>query len=179
MKKYRILIPILILSIAFLQEFIDQIFFGGSWNLPLVPRSSLWYLFTAPFSHSGFGHLLSNALIFFPLSLIVLSESTFEYFGVLVFAVIFQLPIWLFTINPVHGLSGIVYGLLGYLLTLGLIQRNLLRIISSILIAIIFSDYLFALIPIFSQEGISWIGHTCGFFSGILAASILSRLQNN
>ena len=64
----NLLIPPLILLIPWGQELIDQLLFRGGWNLPMVPGGSFLGVLTAPFSHSGFGHLLANSLTFLPLS---------------------------------------------------------------------------------------------------------------
>jgi membrane associated rhomboid family serine protease len=66
------LIPIGILALAWGQELLDAVFFGGRWNLPMVNGGSLLGVLTAPFSHSGFGHLISNSIAFLPLSWLVL-----------------------------------------------------------------------------------------------------------
>ncbi len=48
------LIPVGILALAWGQELIDAVLFGGHWNLPMVQGGSLLGVLTAPFSHSGF-----------------------------------------------------------------------------------------------------------------------------
>jgi hypothetical protein len=48
------LIPVGILALAWGQELLDTLLFGGRWNLPMVNGGSLLGVLTAPFSHSGF-----------------------------------------------------------------------------------------------------------------------------
>ncbi|MFN9056011.1 MAG: rhomboid family intramembrane serine protease, partial [Cyanobacteriota bacterium] len=62
------MLPLAILAIPWAQELIDQLVFRGHWNLPMVYGGPWWGLLTAPFSHSGFGHLISNSIWFLPLS---------------------------------------------------------------------------------------------------------------
>ena len=52
----RLLLPLLILAVAWGQELIDQLIFAGQWNLPMGPDQPWWGVLTAPFSHAGFGH---------------------------------------------------------------------------------------------------------------------------
>ncbi|OUW47621.1 MAG: rhomboid family intramembrane serine protease, partial [Synechococcus sp. TMED187] len=49
------LLPLVLVGIAWLQELLDTVLFGGQWSLPLGPGTPWWSVFTAPFSHSGFG----------------------------------------------------------------------------------------------------------------------------
>lgn len=35
--KGMAVLPVLILAVPWVQEIIDQVFFGGRWNLPMVP----------------------------------------------------------------------------------------------------------------------------------------------
>ena len=44
-------IPLLPLGLAWGQELLDQLLFGGRWNLPMLPRGPLLGVLTAPFSH--------------------------------------------------------------------------------------------------------------------------------
>ena len=70
-----IALPLILLGLAWLQELVDQVIFGGRWNLALGPGTPWWSLFTAPFSHQGFAHLITNSLVFLPLSYLVLARS--------------------------------------------------------------------------------------------------------
>ena len=94
-----IIVPFLILLVAWFQEIIDQFVFGGSWNLPMGPGLPWWHLLTAPFSHSGFGHLFSNSLIFLPVSWLVMSKGFFDYIAVLLGVILLEVPIALFWPN--------------------------------------------------------------------------------
>ncbi len=71
----RFLLPVLLLGLAWAQEVFDQVLFSGNWNLPMGPGLPWWGVLSAPFSHSGFGHLLSNSVIFLVLSWLVLTRG--------------------------------------------------------------------------------------------------------
>ena len=172
---FRLLLPLFFVGIAWLQESIDQLFFSGSWNLPIGPGLPWWGLFTAPFSHAGFGHLISNTIMFLPLSWLVLSKGIRDYIGVLIAVVVMEIPVWLFWPRGSHGMSGILYGLLGYLLLIGFLERRFTTILLSVVGLVLFGNALPALIPGVSPAGVSWIGHASGFLGGIIAALALSR----
>ena len=118
----RWLIPLLLLGLAWGQELIDQLFWGGQWNLPMGPGLPLWRILTAPFSHAGFGHLISNTLVFLPLSWLVLTRGSRDYIAVWIGVLLVAIPIamlwpasgpwalrcgvWIARLSPVNRLSG-------------------------------------------------------------------------
>lgn len=166
----NLLIPPLILLIPWGQELIDQLLFRGGWNLPMVPGGSFLGVLTAPFSHSGFGHLLANSLTFLPLSWLVLTKGRRDYLAVWLGVYAMAIPVWLFWPTASHGLSGVVYGLLGYLLLIGWLEKRPLSLLLSVVCLIAYGGVLPSLIPLFSPAGVSWIGHASGFAGGMLAA---------
>lgn len=169
------MIPLLLLGLAWCQELIDQLLFQGRWNLPMGPGLPLWGVLTAPFSHSGFGHLLSNSLVFLPLSWLVLTRGTKDYIAVWLGVMITAIPIALIWPSASHGLSGVVYGLLGYLLFIGWLERRLMPIFLSLLTLWLYGTALLALIPGVSPAGVSWIGHAGGFAGGMFAALAVQK----
>jgi membrane associated rhomboid family serine protease len=171
----NLLLPLLPLGVAWMQEGIDQLIFRGRWNLPMVPRGPWWGMLTAPFSHSGLGHLLANTLVFLPLSWLVLLRGRRDYLAVWVAVLLCAVPLWLFWPVGSHGLSGVVYGLLGYLLLIGWLEKRPLSILLSGIALVGYGGVLPSLIPVFSPEGVSWIGHLSGFLGGILAALAVYR----
>ena len=74
-----------------------------------------------------------------------------------------------------HGLSGVVYGLLGYLLLIGWLEKKILSILLSLVAFWLYGSAVFALIPGMSPAGVSWIGHASGFAAGIIAAWAVHR----
>ena len=168
--KRRALLPLAILALAWVQELIDQSVFGGLWNLPLAQGGPWWGLLTAPFSHGGFGHLISNSLWFLPLSWLVLLKGSRDYGAVWSGVLLLEVPIWLFWPGASHGLSGVVYGLLGYLLLIGWLEKRPLSVALSFGSLMAYGGLLPALMPFLSPPGVSWIGHAAGFVGGLLAA---------
>jgi membrane associated rhomboid family serine protease len=172
------LVPLAILAVPWLQELIDQLLFGGRWNLPMLPASqggSLLGVFTAPFSHGDLAHLLSNSLLFLPLSWLVLAKSRRDYLAVWLGVYACAIPVWLLWPNGSHGLSGVVYGLLGYLLLIGFLEKQPGTLALSLLCLISWGGILPTLLPFGTPAGVSWIGHVSGFGGGVLAALAIHR----
>ncbi|MEB3265747.1 MAG: rhomboid family intramembrane serine protease [Cyanobacteriota bacterium] len=164
------LLPLLLLALAWGQELVDQLFFRGQWNLPMVRGGPISGVLTAPFSHSGFGHLLANSLVFLPLSWLVLSRSHRAYLAVWLGVMLTALPVWWLWPAGSHGLSGVTYGLLGYLSVIGWLERRPLPILLTLVALIGYGSLLPGLIPLFTPAGVSWISHAAGFGGGVLAA---------
>jgi membrane associated rhomboid family serine protease len=166
----RVLLPLGLLSLAWAQELADQLLFGGRWNLPMLPGGSIIGVLTAPFSHSSFAHLLANSVVFLPLSWLVLLRGRRDYLAVWLGVYAAAIPVWLWWPRGSHGLSGVVYGLLAYLLVIGWLEKRPLSLLLSLLTLTLYGGVLPSLIPLFSPAGVSWIGHLSGFIGGLLAA---------
>jgi len=171
----NLVIPLALLAVAWGQELLDQLVFGGRWNLPMLPGGSFVGVLTAPFSHSGFNHLIGNSLVFLPLSWLVLLRGRRDYLAVWIGVYLAAIPVWLWWPVGSHGLSGVVYGLLGYLLVIGWLEKRPLPILLSLITLVAYGGVLPSLIPLFSPAGVSWIGHLSGFGGGVLAALAVCR----
>ncbi len=82
-----------------------------------------------------------------------------------------EISIIIFGASASHGMSGFVYGLLGYLMLIGFLERRILTIMISIFCLLFYGSTLYSLMPGVSPTGVSWIGHISGFVGGLLAAN--------
>ena len=168
-------LPLVLVAIPWLQELIDQLLFGGRWNLAIQPGGPISGVFTSPFSHSDFSHLLANTLWFLPLSWLVLLKSRRDYLAVWIGVYAMAIPVWLVWPVGSHGLSGVIYGLLGYLLWIGWLEKRLSSLLLSLFALVAYGGLLPTLLPFLSPAGVSWIGHASGFVGGVLAALAIHR----
>ena len=144
------------------------------------PRSidGLIGLAVAPFLHSGLGHLVSNSIALAPLLCISLAYSRTLTLEVAVLAALVGGGCtWLFgSSNNVYiGASGVIFGLIGYLLTIGLFRRELTALVVSLIVCFYYGWAFFSLFVVL--PGVSWSGHFFGFASGVLAAW-LTRVES-
>lgn len=169
--KGNALLPLQLLMIPWAQEMIDQFVFGGRWNLPLHPRSleGVPGIFLSAISHSGFPHLIGNSIGFVMFSWLILAKSRRDYWTVLLLGWLGGgVASWLLGPNSVHGLSGVVYTLFGYLLFIGWLERRLVPLLISVFVLVNYSYFIFGMFP--TQPMVAWWGHLFGFLIGILAA---------
>jgi len=151
---------------------IDLRYFG------LIPRSQdrLWGILTYPFLHANFRHLTANTAALLPLLLVSLSYSRrLTHTGLMIIYLLTGFLVWLFGRgNAVHiGVSGIIFGLIGFLIFLGIFRREWKALGVSIVVGFFYGGALFTLFAY--MPGISWSSHFFGFVTGVLAAWWMKR----
>ena len=169
--KANFLLPLWILAIPWTQEIVDQLFFDGQWNLVLHPRSldGIPGIFLSAFSHSGFIHLISNTIGFAIFSWLILAKSRRDYWLVLLIGWLGGGAIaWLVGPTSVHGLSGVVYTLFGYLLVIGWLERRVIPLLISVFVLLNYSATLWGVLP--TNPMVAWWGHLIGLALGIFTA---------
>ncbi|MFH9423230.1 rhomboid family intramembrane serine protease [Streptomyces sp. NPDC017529] len=126
----------------------------------------------AAFVHFGFDHLAANTLpLLFLGFLAALRSGLRRFVGVaLLIALTSGLGVWLTAPagSNTAGASGVVFGLFGYLLVRGFIDRKPLDIGLGVLVAAVYGSILWGALP--TGNGISWQGHLFGLAGGVLAA---------
>ncbi len=177
--QHKFLLPLEILMIPWVQEIIDQVFFRGRWNLPIHPRSieGLPGILFAAFSHSGFGHLIGNSIAFAIFSWLILIKSQRDFWYSFLIGWLGGGCIgWLLGPESVHGLSGVVYTLFGYLLFIGWLEKRFLSLMISVFVLINYSSVIWGIFP--AQPMVAWWGHLFGFLLGIFTAYGVYREPN-
>ena len=168
-----------IVALLWALEVADQLIFGGRLDaLGIRPRTAagLRGIVFAPFLHGGFAHLAANTIPFIVLGWLVMLRSTSDFFVVaVVSAAVSGLGVWLFGgARSVHiGLSGVVFGFLGYLLARGVYERRLGAILLAGVALVLYGGALWGVLPL--QAGVSWQGHLFGFLGGWLVGTIATR----
>ena len=139
----------------------------------LRPRSmtGLWGIAFSPFLHLDLRHLATNTGALFILLTVALSfNRKLTVIALVIIAVAGGGLVWAFgKSNTVHiGASGIIFGLIGFLMFIGVFRREWVALLFSVVILFSYGGALLSLLV--SKEGISWSGHFFGFLSGVMAA---------
>jgi membrane associated rhomboid family serine protease len=139
----------------------------------LKPRQidGLWGILAAPFLHVDMHHLTANSGVLFILLAVSLSYSRAQTLkALLTIMLLGGGMVWLLGMGgTIHiGASGIIFGLIGYLMCLGLFRRNWKAVAISVVITFLYGGALYSLL--IYVPGISWSGHLFGFISGVVAA---------
>jgi membrane associated rhomboid family serine protease len=141
----------------------------------ILPRSigRLPEIFTAPFLHFSWDHIEGNSGPLFVFGFLAAYRSVVKFLGVtLVVAITSGLAVWLFQGNDqvTVGASGLIFGYFGYVLSRGLIDRNLIDALAAVVMALSYAYILTVAIP--GTPGVSWIGHLGGLIGGIASGWI-------
>lgn len=136
------------------------------------PRSvrGLFGVVAAPFLHTGFPHLIANTVPFAILggAIALGGSKPFAEVTVLV-AVVSGFGIWVFGASySVHiGASGLVFGYLTYLVSRGVVAKNIWWIFGGLIVLAFYGGLYWGLLP---TPRVSWLGHVFGAVGGVLAA---------
>ncbi|OYT16230.1 MAG: rhomboid family intramembrane serine protease [Bacteroidetes bacterium 4572_77] len=130
-------------------------------------------IFTMPFLHSGWDHLMSNTAPF-----LFLASMLFYFYKKIAWKVFLWMwllaGIWLWfgARGAYHiGASGLVYGLVSFLFFSGIFRRNRRLLILTLIVTFLYGGLIWGFFPeFFPQKNISWEGHLFGFISGLLMA---------
>lgn len=141
----------------------------------IVPRTlrGLPGILFAPFIHAGFDHLVANSISLLILGSIFLSmERKLSVVILLHFIILGGFGTWLIgrSGSPHIGASGVIYAILGFLLTTGIFTRNVRAIIVSVIVFLLYGGAVWGIFP--TGEFISWESHLCGFLAGIITAKM-------
>lgn len=152
---------------------IFQWLMGSRWAFLGVYPRKLWGLtgvFTSPLIHGDFSHLTNNSIPFLVLGSMILyfyNRVAFRSFTMIY--ILTGFAVWLIARERFHiGLSGVVFGLLSFVLGSGFFRRNVKSIVLALVVLFFYSGMLVGLFP--TEEGISWESHLSGFIVGMFTA---------
>lgn len=167
------------LAVLWVLEIVDTVLGGRLDAYGIQPHSlrGLDGLLFAPFLHAGFEHLIANSLSFAVLGFVAyVAVSALRFVAViLITALTSGVGVWALG-SPdsiVVGASGVIFGLLGFLLVRGLFVRSLASILVSVGVLLLYGGMLSGVLP--GVPYISWQAHLFGFVGGVLAAWLMRR----
>lgn len=141
------------------------------WGVVSRSASGLVGILTMPFLHGNWQHLVGNSVPLVVL-LCLLAGSRANSVGIVVaIIVIGGALLWL--IGPAHkvtvGASGLIYGLITFLITAGVTERRPMALTVAVVVGILYGTTLFSgILPFTVGDGVSWQGHLTGAVAGIL-----------
>jgi len=156
--------------------FIANAILPGDFNhWGLAPRhiSGLVGIVTMPFLHGGWAHLLGNTVPLVVL-LCLLAGSRANSVGIVAAIILLGgALLWLFGgSKTIHvGASGLVYGLITFLIVAGFREARFVAIVIAIFVGVTYGATLFSgVLPFMVGKNVSWDGHLFGAIAGGLVA---------
>ena len=182
-KKFlgSLVIPLIIVTMMWVVKTIEWSFgiYLGRFGITPHTARGLIGIFTLPFLHGNWEHLLSNTI-----PIIVLGTALYYCYPSLANRVmlITYLGSGLLTWcigdpSTTHiGASALVYGLNLFLITSGFIRGNRMLIVISLIMVFLYGSFIWGMIPSLAiPQNISWEGHLSGALIGILLAIFLRK----
>ncbi|MFF0446474.1 rhomboid family intramembrane serine protease [Streptomyces sp. NPDC004609] len=145
----------------------------------VIPRevSELPDIVPSAFMHFGFGHVAANSVPLLVFGFLAALGGIRRFLAVsLMIVVVDGLGVWLVSPGNTNtaGASGLIFGLFGYLVIRGFVDRKLVEVGVGLLIGAVWgSSILLGLSP--ANTGVSWQGHLFGLIAGIAAAFVFRR----
>lgn len=164
-------------GLLWLLEGVDHLSGNALDTFGIQPRreSELIDVIPAAFMHFGFGHLAANTLPLLVLGFLAALRGTGRFLAVaFTIIVVSGLGVWLTapTGSNTAGASGLIFGLFGYLLVRGFVDRRITDVALGGVVAVLYGSILWGVLP--TESGISWQGHLFGLIGGVLAAFMTS-----
>ncbi|MER5829214.1 rhomboid family intramembrane serine protease [Streptomyces sp. NPDC002130] len=127
--------------------------------------------------HFGFAHLAANTVPLLVLGFLAALAGLRRFLLVCALIIVVDgLGVWLIAPDRTNtaGASGVIFGLFGFLLVSGFVERRPWGVLAGVLIAAIWGGSILAgLAP--TQTGVSWQGHLLGLLAGVAAAFVFRR----
>lgn len=149
--------------------------------LGIQPRTlqGLIGIITAPLIHGNRAHLVSNTI-----PLLFLGTALFFFYERIGRTVFFRcyfftnILVWLLSprISYHIGASGLIYGLSSFLIFFGLLRKDFLSLLISIVVIAVYGGIFYGILP--TESGISWESHLAGAIVGAATAFNLRNKKN-
>ena len=174
----RLWLPLFFLLLMWTVEIVEQALnlSFASWGVMPRDPESLIGIFTSPFLHGKWDHIISNSLPFFVLSAILfLVYNKVSYKVFLAIYVLTGFAVWLLARGGSYhiGASGLVYGLFGFVFFSGIFRGDIKSIGVALAVGFFYGGMVWGVLP--NQPGISWESHLLG---GMLGAGLAFLFRN-
>jgi len=172
------IVMLLLLAGLWFLELLDQLSGNEMDQLGIHAREvdGVPEIFTAPFLHAGWDHLISNSLPFYVLGFLVLLSGLARWVASsLIIIIISGMTAW--SLTPpntiILGASGLIFGWLTYLLARGIWSRRPAQVVVAVIVLLLYGGLIWGVLP--GSAGVSWQAHLGGAIGGVVAAWLLHR----
>jgi membrane associated rhomboid family serine protease len=145
--------------------------YGFDVHYGILPRDVLRLpdIFIAPFLHASWNHIEANSGPLFVFGFLAAYRGVLRFLGVtVVVAITSGIAVWFFqgSGSLTVGASGLIFGYFGYVLARGLIERNLIDVLISVVMGLSYYYLVTSAVP-GTAQGVSWLAHLGGLVGGV------------
>ena len=129
-----------------------------------------------PFLHASWQHIISNTLPLVVLLVLLAGSRARSWLVVAEIVLLGGGLLWLAGRPATHvGASGLIFGLIAFLIVSGLLERRLVPLLIALGVGFAYGGTLLSgIVPRFGSH-ISWDGHLCGAIAGVLIAFLSTQ----
>lgn len=164
---------LILIAILWAVFFIDR--FTPIENLGLVPRTlgGLLGIVAMPLLHLDLSHIFSNTVPLLILGILLAGSSGKSSTVIALIWIMSGVGLWLGGREALHiGASGIVFGLVSYLIVQGFVERRFVPLAVSLIVGVLYGGTLLTgVLPV--SSGTSWDGHLFGAIAGVITAFMM------
>lgn len=171
-----IIYPLLLVAILWIIFLLDRMYHLDLYRYGVKPQTleGIKGILFMPFIHGqkDYSHIINNSV---PIA-VLLGTLIYFYREIALYVILFiwiggGFLLWYFAgnVNTYHiGMSGVIYGLFGFLLLSGFFKKYLPLQAISFFVAFMYGSMIWGVLP--TEERVSWEGHLSGFLIGLLLA---------
>lgn len=173
--KFSALFPLLFIAFLWLLKSIETMTGLGLVEFGIYPGrlTGLIGIPLAPLIHGSFAHLIANTLPLFVLGTIMI--HTYPRSAIHAIPIIYILSgvgVWIFGRHAYHiGASGLLYGLMAFVFTIGVLRRDRLPIAFSMISFFLYGGMIWGIFP--GDPSVSFEAHFFGALTGMILAIIM------
>ena len=129
-----------------------------------------------PFLHANLQHVVSNTVPLFVLLMLLASSKARLWEIVAAIVLLGGALLWLFGRFANHiGASGLIFGMIGFLIVSGLVEKRLIPLAISVAVGILYGGTLLSGVVPKLGSHVSWDGHLCGAIAGGIVAYVFDK----
>lgn len=172
----------LFIATLWIVYFADRILSIDLTQFGVIPRhlGGLIGIPCSPFLHANLTHLVSNTVPLAILLVLLFGSTKHPWETVATIIVLGGGLLWLLGRSAVHvGASGLIYGLIAFIIVNGFRERKLIPIVISLVVALLYGGTLFWGVLPSGDKTLSWDGHLYGAIAGGLLGWFHHQLPNS